>query len=98
MKFFFLTAFLILLPATSHARSKISTFMEGTLVEKSINQWVVLTKEGTYWINLTRPPSWIRRGETGTHISFWVRTDQISRFRPSGQATVCRPDEDNPYC
>jgi hypothetical protein len=81
MRYYVLIALLLWLPAPAHAGNRISTFMEGTLVEKSFDQWVIETKEGTYWIKLTRPLSWIRR-QTPTKISFWVRIDQITRFRP----------------
>ncbi len=74
---------MIWFPGQASAGTKISTFMEGTLIEKTLEQWVVMTNEGTYWIKLNRPLSWIRRSEAGTKISFWVRIDQITRFRPT---------------
>lgn len=83
MRLYVFFALMIWLPSHAEAGTKISTFMEGTLVEKTLEQWVVTTNEGTYWIKLNRPLSWIRRSEAGTKISFWVRIDQITRFRPS---------------
>ncbi len=82
MRFYVLIALMIWFPGQDSAGTKISTFMEGTVVEKTLDQWVVMTNEGTYWIKLNRPLSWIRRSEAGTKISFWVRIDQITRFRP----------------
>ena len=91
MRFYVLIALIIWLPVKADARTKISTFMEGTLIEKTMKQWVVLTNEGTYWIKLNRPLSWIRRIEAGTKISFWVRIDQITRFRPTKETVSLNP-------
>lgn len=81
MRCFALVVLLACWPQTSLAGGRISTFMEGIILEKTVDQWVVATNEGTYWIKMSRPLSWVRRNP-GTRISFWVRLDQITRFRP----------------
>lgn len=87
MKRSLLTLLLALAPFQAFAEARISTYLEGTLVHKSRNEWVVATAEGTYWINVKRPPSWHRRYDDG-HISFWVQTKQIKRFRTAGQLKI----------
>lgn len=80
MKRSLLTLLLALAPFQAFAEARISTFLEGTLVHQSRNEWVLATAEGTYWINVNRPPSW-RRSLRDGRISFWVQKQQIKRFR-----------------
>lgn len=70
------------LPTYAQGKAKISTFLEGRLVERSAHYWVVQTDEGVYWLDVRRPPSWVRRDERNHTISFWVRKEQIMRYRP----------------
>ena len=83
MKRSLIALLLALAPFRSFAEARISTYLEGTLVHKSRNEWVLVTAEGTYWINVNRPPSWRRHTKDG-RISFWVQTHQIKRFRGAG--------------
>lgn len=88
MRIFLVTVLLMILtPSQSFAKTKLSTFIKGTLVEKSPKQWIVHNHEGTYWIKISRPPNWVRR-EGGGKISFWVKIDQITRFRPVKMSTA----------
>lgn len=59
-----------------------STYLQGTVIKKSPDVWVVQTTQGTYWINVHRHPSYTRKLseiETG----FWVLLKDIKRFRPN---------------
>ncbi len=87
MRILFLAALFAIAPVESQAESKLSTYIQGTLVAKSVKQWVVHNNEGTYWIKLSRRPNWVRRERDGK-ISFWVKIDQIKRFRPVKMSTA----------
>lgn len=61
---------------------RFSTYLEGTLIRKSADEWVLATDEGTYWIYIRpRPVSW-KRNHAGGKISFWVPIEQIRKVRP----------------
>ena len=82
MRFIAAIAFYFLFPASVHADTKISTYLEGVLKKKTKQEWVIETAHGIYWVALTRPPNWVRK-TANDGISFWVRVDQIKRFRPN---------------
>lgn len=78
-----LLSFALLLQAPSAHAGKIFTFLEGTIIEKNREMVVLSTQEGVYWIKTTAAPlNWLRRLAGKNQFSFWVRIDQIQRFRP----------------
>lgn len=82
MRFLILTIALFCYSPGSQA-GRIFTFLEGTVIERSQQTVVLSTSEGTYWIDAGRPLSWKRKLPGKNRISFWVRVDQIRRFRPA---------------
>ena len=74
---------LILFSSAPANAGRIFTFLEGQIVERSKSQVVIATVDGVYWVDSTRPLSWLRKLEGTTKISFWIRMDQIKRFRPN---------------
>lgn len=78
-----LIGLMLAFPAYAHqSNSRISTFLEGQLLERTAKHWVIQTTDGVYWVDLKRPPSWVRRNHDREIVSFWVRIDQIARYRP----------------
>jgi hypothetical protein len=77
----FLLSWLMALSFAANASGRIFTYFEGHLVKRGAKVWQVATSEGTYWIDMTRQPSWLKIG-SDHQISFWVATDQVVRFRP----------------
>lgn len=76
-------AFTIFVLSPSAHAGKISTFLEGTIIEKNKEMVVLSTQEGVYWIKTTMAPlNWLRSLGGHNEFSFWVRVDQIQRFRP----------------
>lgn len=68
------------LPAAADGR--FSTYLEGTLVRKTSDEWVLATEDYTYWIDVQRTPSWSRRHPDG-RVSFWIQLKQIRKMRPN---------------
>jgi hypothetical protein len=82
MRFLILTIALLCYSPGSQA-GRIFTFLEGTIIERNKQTVVLSTTEGIYWINAGRPLSWLRKLSGKNRFSFWVRVDQIRRFRPA---------------
>ena len=61
---------------------------EVTVIERNKETVVLSTSEGIYWINAGRPLSWLRKLSGKNRFSFWVRVDQIRRFRPAEVGTA----------
>ncbi|MGE3760291.1 MAG: hypothetical protein AB7H97_21175 [Pseudobdellovibrionaceae bacterium] len=81
-------AFALLLQTPAAHAGRIFTFLEGTIIEKNKEVVVLSTQEGVYWINTTVSPlNWLRRLAGKNEFSFWVRVDQIQRFRPLHRVT-----------
>jgi hypothetical protein len=77
-----LVLFLLLLSEQGWAKSRLNTYLEGRIVGYNNEQVVLVTDEGTYWIDTARPLSFTRKLDTG-RIGFWVQLEQIQRFRAS---------------
>lgn len=75
-------ALFALLPLQAHAGARFSTYLEGTIVQRTTHLLVVSSAQGTYWINLKRPISYTHH-LSQTRIGFWVAVDQIKKFRPA---------------
>lgn len=75
-------ALFTLLPLQANAAARFSTYLEGTVVQRTNRLLVVASSQGTYWINLRRPISYTHR-ISQTRIGFWVGVDQITKFRPT---------------
>lgn len=75
-------ALFTLLPAQAHAHARFSTYLEGTIIQRTNHQMVVASAQGTYWINLRRPISYTHH-ISQSQIGFWVGVDQITKFRPA---------------
>lgn len=72
----------LLQPIQVHAAGEFSTFLQGTLVRKTADEWVLAAEDYTYWINVRRPPSWNRKHPDG-QVSFWIQLKQIRKVRPN---------------
>ncbi len=82
MRSIVLVGMLLFCAPQAHA-GRIFTFLEGQVIDRSSTRLVIATLDGTYWISAKRPLNWLRKIDgSKTHISFWVRIDQIQRFRP----------------
>jgi hypothetical protein len=88
MRFLILTIALLCYSPGSQA-GRIFTFLEGTIIERNKETVVLSTNDGIYWINASRHPlSWLRKLSGKNRFSFWVRVDQIRRFRPASVSTA----------
>ena len=71
---------LISLPVSGWAQSSISTYMEGSIIRTTSEHIVVISDDGLYWIDASRPLSHTRHLDGG-RIGFWIQAKQIKRFR-----------------
>lgn len=77
----------------SHA-GQMSTYVKGIVVKKTKSYLILQNNQGTYWISTKkRPPNFTKRYseiETG----FWVRIQDIKKFRPN--TSQARQTKDEP--
>lgn len=67
---------------------RFSTYLEGTVVQKTASVMVINSERGTYWIDIEKRPVSYTRSTGPDRIGFWVAMDQIKRFRPAHSETV----------
>lgn len=80
-------ALTMLIPTQAWA-VRFSTYLEGTVVQKTTHQMVLNSEKGTYWIDIEKRPVSFTRRTGPDRIGFWVGLDQIKRFRPVVAQTV----------
>ena len=88
MRFLILAIAIMCYSPGSQAAGRIFTFLEGTIIERNQEMVVLSTSEGVYWISAGRPVNWLRKLSGKNRFSFWVRVDQIRRFRPASVNTA----------
>jgi len=72
---------LLCAPERAEAQSRLNTYLEGRIIAHKGRHVVLVTEEGTYWINTAvRPLNFTRELDMG-RIGFWIQVVQIERFR-----------------